>query len=251
MKEHIPYRSIKGENIDFERKRFRFWLETVPIDIRKMEYDLWREYRTLFQINKFQWENAQGAGRHRVIPSYPPGQKEIDWHTFSLSFLFGEDRKDRFREIIQEVKSDLPKIFYTFKEIVEQDIDIAALSGSSVYGPRKVGEFLSDIDVCFLHNSKDKIKTLEIMADKSLKVLGKPYHLLTTGAEDETRGTHADIHWLLYPHVPLFNRLEDDKLKEIIKNLVDETHARMDQLDFKLHELRDTIDKQKEGIHLG
>lgn len=47
----LPYLNKKQTPVNFERKRFEFWLENVPSDIRRWEYDLWKCYKVLAQID--------------------------------------------------------------------------------------------------------------------------------------------------------------------------------------------------------
>lgn len=145
-----PYFDKELHEIDFESRRFRFWLETVPPDIRRLEYELWRRYRILHHISLYQHEHREHKGRFKIKPPYTEEQEKIDWKTFSSTFLLGEERKKRFQEIVSQTENDLPRIMDFYGEKMPDDhVDIIALAGSAVYGPRELGARLSDIDLRF------------------------------------------------------------------------------------------------------
>jgi len=246
-----PYISKENKEIDFESKRLQFWLETVPPDVRRIEYDLWKRYRTLHHLNLHQFEHKEKKGRFTVTPQYSPGQEEIDWKEFSHTFLTGEDRQKRFRDIIKQTETDLPKIFETLGDDLQQNVLIVALTGSTAYGPRKLGSRFSDTDLRLLFDVADDSLNTEIMPNAALKELGTPYHIIGTGTTDTARGPHSDIHWLLYPHYPLQNHLSDTELKKIIANLVDETQAKSDTLKNRVTELEEIITEKRKGVIIG
>jgi len=248
----ISYLDKQGEVIDLESKRLKFWLETVPPDIRRIEYDLWKRYRLLHHLDFYQHAHKRAAGRFLVTPEYPKEQEEIDWKKFSQSFLMGKNRKERIQEIIHETKTDLPKIFeYYGDKIQKPRIDIIALSGSFAYGPRKKGSSFSDIDLRFLLHTPDSSLNIEMMPDTAIQEIGTPYHIIGTGTTDVARGSNSDIHWLLYPHYPIVNRVNDGKLKEIIVRLVQETQGKMGVLQQRLETLNDIIEERRKGIIIG
>lgn len=247
-----PYIDKKGKEVDFESKRLKFWLETVPSDVRRVEYALWKRYRIFHHLNLYQFEQKRDIGRFAFRPPYTSEQEEIDWKDFSHSFLIGEDRKKRFNEIIYQTEMDLPKIFEAFGDrFPKEHIDIVALTGSTAYGPRKPEARFSDTDLRFLFDVPNDSMNVEVMPDLALKELGTPYHLIGTGTTDAARGPHADIHWLLYPHYPLQNRLDDARLKEIIARLVNETRSNSDILKSRIAELEKLISKKREGLIIG
>lgn len=252
MTEHIPYLSREGNPINFESKRFKFWLENVPPDIRRLEYDLWKRYRIIHHLGLYQHEHKKTAGRFMITPEYSPEQEKIDWQEFSRTFLTGEDRKKRFSEVVSQTRADLPKIFLVYNDkFPEERIDIIALTGSNAYGPRKENARFSDTDVRFLFDVPDDTLTAELMPNDAMKDLGRPYHIIGTGTTDVARGPHADIHWLLYPHYPLLNRLDDLQVKTIIGNLVQETRTRADVLRTRIAELEKFISDKRQGLIRG
>src|SRR3989304_6471387 len=130
--EKRPYLDKQGNEVDFEAKRLKFWLETVPEDVRRLEYGLWRRKRLLFHSNLFRFDHKRNAGRFTTKPPYTHEQEHIDWQEFSNSFLMGQERRERFQEIIQEVERDLPEIIDRYIGSVPNDkILLVALSGSS------------------------------------------------------------------------------------------------------------------------
>lgn len=81
-----PYRNEKGDTIDFEKKRLEFWLENVPSDIRRYEYDLWRRYRELFHVLQYEHKASIRSGR-MVNPTFTQEVSEESWKEFKDSFL--------------------------------------------------------------------------------------------------------------------------------------------------------------------
>lgn len=222
-------------------KRFKFWLETVPEDVRRLEYGLWKRRRKLLHANLFHFQKQQEI-KSRATPIYTREQERIDWQTFADSFLFGEERSTRFREAITTARKDIPKIRSLYiGDIPEERILAVALWGSSVYGPRKADAPLSDIDVAFL---LDGNSTYDIKPEKAMADLGKPYHVLATGTKDEFRGD-LDFHWLLLPHYLLHTKLSPEELKRMITSLVSETMLRKDDL----ARISQTLDSEMEKRH--
>lgn len=58
------YRNPEGEFIDFSKKRLQFWLETVPKDIRRIEYELWQLRREF--INQKNLHSMQKNVRDQI-----------------------------------------------------------------------------------------------------------------------------------------------------------------------------------------
>ena len=158
-----PYVNAEGEAVDFEKKRLAFWLETVPKEIRRLEYDLWKAYRRFHHVRKYQFDNERKIGRSTLVP---PVTDELDkqlWEEFSGSFLKGEERSHRFSEIMAKVQQDIPKVLNKVSNDTREKIKLIALTGSSAYGPRREGEQLSDIDIhCLLdEETGDRKKEIE------------------------------------------------------------------------------------------
>ncbi len=249
---HIPYQLQEGVPVDFERKRLDFWLRTVPEDVRRMEYELWKRYRILHHANLFRFENKIKVGRFSIKPPYSEEQQLLDWETFTNSFLRGKVRGERFQEISAEVETDLAGIFKRYSDsIPSHRVILTALSGSSVYGPRRAGERLSDIDLNFLLDTAGPEDNLEIMPNMALADVGKPYHILATGYGEAARGPHSDIHWLLYPHYPLHNSISTEKLDDMLKALVLATRERSLELKDRVSVLDSAIAERREEDMIG
>lgn len=229
--ERIPYLDSEGEVIDFEKKRLQFWLETVPPEIRRWEYDLWKRHRKLHHARLYRFRHLQKHGRFTTFPDFTDDLDEQSWEKFGESFLKGEERKERFSEIINLTKQNLPQLLRENRTFIPKSkVRLIALTGSSFYGPRREGEYLSDIDLDFLIDEKSNKLNFEIMPEVSSEPNKIPYHLVGTGLSDNARGERNEIHWLLYPHFPISNSLSDERLKDIISNLVSATHERKDKI---------------------
>ncbi|MDD5437953.1 MAG: hypothetical protein PHC70_02295 [Patescibacteria group bacterium] len=247
---HQPYLNKEGYPVDFEKKRFEFWTQKVPYQIRRWEYDLWRCYKTLSMIDYRDYTHLNDRGRPVPVPGYSDDIKEKDWQEFRDSFLTGENRKKRFLELISQIKSDWNNVLHVNEiEIPENEIGIVALEGSGFYGPRKSEAFMSDIDIKILLDRSDNGTNFEIMP--SIKNLGKPfYHVIGTGNTDGARFHREEIHWLLYPHFPVVNKYSIEQLDAIIEAIVKDTFARQSQIEQKIAALKTVIEKRKEDIIL-
>lgn len=243
--ERKPILDRKGQEVDFESKRLKFWLENVPEDIRRLEYELWKRYRVIHHARLFQFEQKKKAGRFTIVPPYPEGQQQVDWKDFSESFLVGDERKERSQDIVNQTQIDISQIIETGLPSQADKILLAVLSGSSVYGPRKSEEQLSDIDIHFLFDTPTGEHNTEIFPGK-LSGFSQPYHIIGTGYSDEAREQRSQIHWLLYPTNPIINNLEDARLKEIISDLVEHTKARKEAIQNEIIRLDGRIEEFKE-----
>lgn len=229
--EQIPYRDSEGNIIDFEKKRLQFWLETVPPEIRRWEYDLWKRYRKLHHARFYRFSHMQKHGRFTTLPEFTNELDEQSWEQFGESFLRGEEKQERFQEIIDHAKQDLPGLLKEHKTFIPKNkIQLVALTGSSMYGPRRKEEHLSDVDLNFLLEEKSNRFNFEIMPEIPQEQNKIPYHLTGTGTNDSARNERSEIHWLLYPHFPIMNSLPDEKLKDIIGDLVLSTQKREDEI---------------------
>lgn len=245
MKEK-PYLDNEGVEVDFEAKRLKFWLETVPEDIRRLEYELWRRKRILHHANLFRFRHKEKFGRFTIKPPYTETQEKIDWEEFARSFLMGNERKERFQEIVQTVEQDIPRFLELYKDQIPLDrVLLIALSGSSVYGPRRRDEYLSDLDIGFLLDSPQSELNFEIKHERAIADLGKPYQLLGTGYTDAARGD-LDIHWLIHPHYPLQNTIDDSRLKALISGIVGETRNRHAELEEEIADLEGAIQARRQ-----
>lgn len=219
------YLNKKGEEIDFSEKRFRFWLENIPPDVRRLEHDLLKGQRELLHSNLYRFDNKRKVGRFTLIPGFTDDVREASWENFQTSFLWGEKRKERFAEIIEQVRTDLPSLIEKHSKIIPRDkIKLIALGGSSLYGPRQEKQRLSDVDLNFLIDEKTDELNFQVYPDIH-KPEEIPYHLFGTGYGDEARGPRQ-IHWLLYPHFPIENNMSEEELKTVISNLLTATEAR-------------------------
>ncbi len=249
------YLNQEGEPVDFEEKRFQFWFETVPKDLRRVEYDLWKKYRTLLHIRKYQAEHSTRHGRFRVVPEYTNEQEKIDWKEFANTFLTGESRKSRFREIVQNTQKDIPDILDMCKHVVPVErISLVAITGSCVFGPRAKDASLSDVDVRLLINDPTYVPKLGLSGNEinlALRKFGTPYHVVDTGISDASRGSFSDVHWLLQPHYPIRNMLEPAQLRAVLSSLVTETQSKIDVLRERVLELNQQIENYRQGGALG
>jgi hypothetical protein len=227
-RETMPYLNTEGNPIDFNKKRLEFWLETIPPDLRRLEYELYKRNRRLINANVYKLGHKQQHGRFTLMPAFGEELDYNAWEKFQDSFLKGDERKERFSEILESAKRDVPSLVQEHAETIpENKIKLVALGGSSFIGPRREGEFLSDIDLNFLldqENNKYNFDILPTGKDKEKT----PYHLFGTGYGDEARGEKRELHWLLYPHFPIQNSLPDDELRSIIERLVESTEERKD-----------------------
>jgi hypothetical protein len=246
----LPYLNKDQIPVNFSWKRFEFWLENVPSDIRRWEYDLWKCYKILDQIGYRDYVHLKEKGRVVPIPGYSLEIQEKDWQEFRASFLWGNERASRFQEIADQVERDWEKVLEENQvEIPKDEIGIVALEGSGFYGPRKVDASLSDIDIKILLKTKDNSQIFEIMP--SIKNTDKPfYHVIGTGETDEGRFHREEIHWLLYPHLPVFNSIGMDELSGLIDSLVISTRGRKDELETKIANLRELIEKRRGELSL-
>lgn len=246
----FPYLNKNQIPVNFERKRFEFWLENIPADIRRWEYDLWKCHKVLAQIGYRDFIHQRGRGRTILIPGYTREIQEKDWQDFRETFLLGHERIGRFREIVSQVGSDWEKMLEENQiEIMKEDVGIVALEGSGFYGPRKADTQFSDIDIKILLKVKDGLRNFEIMP--SIRNTDRPfYHVIGTGITDEARFQREQIHWLLYPHFPIYNSLGMDELRNLVRNLVTSTLARKDDLEKEILRLRELIEKRREDSSL-
>jgi hypothetical protein len=232
-----------GLHLGLEEKRLRFWLDTVPGDIRRLEYDLYKIRRRIIHANVYRTKNKKRYGR---FVSLPPFSQEFDyeeWEKFRGSFLSGEDRVERLSEIVASAKKYLPSLIKEYLNLVSsEDILLVSLSGSSFVGPRKPGEYLSDIDLDFLLSVDDNSSNFDIFAQQ--EDAKNPYHLFGTGCKDSARGENRDIHWLLYPHLPIYSTISEEELRSIVDNLVVSTQERAEEI-ASLIKKRETILENK------
>jgi hypothetical protein len=219
------YINKKGQEIDFNEKRFQFWLESIPPDIRRLEHDLLKGQRELLHSNLYRFDNRRKVGRFTVIPGFTEDVREAFWEDFQASFLWGEERKKRFSEIIEKARVDLPELLEKHSKIIPRDkIKLIALGGSSLYGPRQEKQRLSDVDLNFLIDERTDKLNFQVLPDIH-KPDETPYHLFGTGYGDEARGPRQ-LHWLLYPHYPLENNLGEEEIATITSDLLASTETR-------------------------
>lgn len=244
---HIPYENSEGTEINLSEKRMAFWTETVPEEIRRYEYELWKRYRDIFLIKQHRQKAAQISVRTDFVEPYTDEVQDKSWDKFRSSFLFGEKRKEKFNRIV-DISSDYSKKFINkiseqTGEDFESEILLTAIGGSSFYGPRKDGEELSDIDLYYLVNDQGTESNFEILPQR----FNKPeVHIIGTGYQDGSRLEREQIHWLLYPHYPLTNKLSNDKLKEVIQSMVESTTKRKGEIEAEI----DRLDKRIDGMRM-
>jgi len=233
--ESIPYIDSDSKIADFEKKRLAFWLDTVPSDVRRLEYELWKGYRSLHHLGVRQFDTREKiGGRHVLLKPFTEQDKKDSWQEFQESFLHGEDRRIRFQEILEQAKLDIPTILDRLPQEVRDKVRIIAITGSSAYGPRRAGERLSDIDINILIDTEDGLLNFEQRPSVEDKT---PYHIVVTGYGDSARLDREMIHWLLYPHVPISNAYGTRELLDIINNLVVATIPRAEEIKKKISEL--------------
>jgi hypothetical protein len=227
--ETVPYLDVEGNPIEFGKKRLQFWLETVPSDLRRLEYELYKRNRKLINANLYKSEHKKKYGRFTVMPAFTEELDYNAWERFQESFLKGEGRKDRLSKILESAKGDIPHLLEEHVKVIPaNETKLIALAGSSILGPRRENELLSDVDLNFLLDREDGKENFDILpTEESEKI---PYHLFGTGYGDNARGQRRDIHWLLYPHFPIENSLPDTELHSIIERLVVSTEKRKDEI---------------------
>lgn len=172
------YFNKRGEEINFSEKRFQFWLENIPEDIRRLEHDLLKGQRELLHSNLHGFDNRKKVGRFTLIPGFSEDVREASWEQFQKSFLWGEERKERFAKIIEQTRVDLPILLEKHSKIIPADkIKLVALGGSSLYGPRQEGQRLSDVDLNFLIDEENSRLNFQVYPDVR-KTEETPYHPL-------------------------------------------------------------------------
>jgi hypothetical protein len=244
------YFNKKGEEIDFNEKRFQFWLESIPPDMRRLEHDLLKGQRELLHSNLYRFDNKRKVGRFTFIPGFTDDVREASWEDFQSSFLWGEERKERFAKIVERTRTDLPSLIEKYSKIIPQDkIRLVALGGSSLYGPRQEKQRLSDVDLNFLIDEKTDKLNFQVYPDIH-KPEETPYHLFGTGSDDEARG-QRQIHWLLYPHFPIENNMSEGELKTTISNLLTATETRKPKITSYMESIDRRIKERAEPQALG
>lgn len=242
-KEHIPYQNFEGERMDFVTKRLEFWQETVPKDIRRWEYELWRRRRILVHSDFFAQSQEHKTLRPLQTAAFTDDIQNEYWRQFQESFLKGHERQQRFQEILSQIELDHDYLFSRIPQGVDKEkIRMIALTGSSIYGPRRKGEYMSDIDVNFLLDQNDDLMNFDIYPTIKEKDR-EPYHLFGTGFTDQSRGSR-DIHWLLYPHYPIKNTIPDDELRGIIDQLAVDTQLRKPDIEAEIQRLNILIENE-------
>ncbi|MFA4817490.1 MAG: hypothetical protein WC608_02050 [Parcubacteria group bacterium] len=249
--EEIPYLNAEENNINFEKKRFEFWLETVPADIRRLEFDLFIRQRKLFHADIYRNSKREKNGRFTLIPKFTEDVDRSMWEAYKESFLRYPEGMSRLEKILEKVRQDIPGIIKEHSnEIQAEKIQLIALGGSGFYGPRRAGEFLSDIDLNFLINEETSQLNFEQLPDASSSDEFQ-YHIRATGKADEARGENYDIHWLLYPHFPIKNEISDKDLKIIIQELIEDTRKRRQELLNKIDVLNNLLKEKAESLIIG
>ncbi len=230
---------------ELDAKRLRTWLETVPPEIRRLEYDFYKARRHFLHARKNDFENKQRVGKFTRYPAFTKEQQDDDWEMFQESFLRGGERKERFSEIIKMVKKDLPELLLSIPSEVKEKIQLIALTGSSIVGPRKSGQFLSDFDINFLIKNAGAEENFEVFPP--VKESGVPYHLRGTGYADESRGKDYNIHWLLLPYFPIESSIPKEELKTITQNLVGSTLQRLDDIRLFITNMEKNLESKRES----
>lgn len=243
--EKNPYLDREGNEIDFDKKRLKFWLETVPSDLRRLEYEFYKRNRQFINADLYRFENKEEHGRFTIVPGFTDDLNDEALEEFRNSFLKGEERKERFSEIVESTQRDLPMLLEKNADVIPEDkIRLIALGGSSFLGPRKSGKKLSDIDINFLIDQEDDRLNFDVLPDAEAPPEAIPYHIFGTGYSDEARGKGRQLHWLLYPHFPIDNKISDEELKDIIEQLIISTEQRKDKILESIKNL-DVILKEK------
>lgn len=214
--------------------------------MRRLEHDLLKGQRELLHSNLYRFDSKRKVGRFTLIPGFTDDIQEASWENFQASFLWGEERKRRFAEIIERAKIDLPELVEKHKKLIPKDkIGLIALGGSSLYGPREEGQRLSDVDLNFLIDEKTDKLNFQVLPDIH-KPEEIPYHLFGTGFSDEARG-QRQIHWMLYPHFPLENNLSEEELQTLIAGLLAATEARKPKIVEYMNSIERRLKEQGEA----
>lgn len=117
----MPNVGEEGDSVDFDKKRLRFWLETVPPDLRRLEYELYKRNRKLINANLYKYENKRRYGRFTMMPAFTEELEYNAWENFQNSFLKGEERKKRFSEILESAKNDVPVLLKEHGKIIPRE----------------------------------------------------------------------------------------------------------------------------------
>lgn len=249
--EEIPYSNSKENSVDFEKKRFEFWLETVPADIRRLEFDLFVRQRKLFHADIYRNGKREKNGRFTILPEFTKDIDKSMWEAYKKSFLSYPKGIDQLEKILEKVRGDIPGIIDEYSDkIPAEKLQIIALGGSGFYGLRRAGEFLSDIDLNFLIDEETSQLNFEQLPDNN-SLDEFQYHIRTTGKTDKARGENYDIHWLLYPHFPIKNEISNKDLKTIIRELVEDTRKRKQELLNKIDVLDNLLKEKAESLIIG
>lgn len=241
------YLDKNDQPIDFEKKRFQFWLDKVPHEIRRWEFDLWKRYKILNQIGYREHIHLKKYGRAKPFPGYTTEMQQKGWKEFKDSFLLGEERKERLQELIHDAEHDWSDLLLKNGiSISKEEIGLVALEGSGFRGPRKADTKFSDVDIKILLRRDDGSRNFEIMPSVNDTSNKHFYHVIGCGLTDSARFFRDDMHWLLYPHYPIFNTLSAEEVSTVIKDLVDSTYLRKEEIEARINSLDQQIENKRE-----
>ena len=258
--------------VQVERERdpldaLREWYKVVPEELRRVEYEYFKYFRTQKMVQKYDRDHKETHGRFIKIPEYTKESEAEDWNNFRESFLQQKERKQKLLEIISACKADIPMLQDKIKkdlldiltaskvkkEAYQLDVPQAfILGGSTVIGPRDTGKDpTSDIDIYLV--MKDESFANEPyfcghqIFDISQSGSGIKYQLIFIGENLKNFPSFMPIHILVQPHIVLSSNYSDAESAVMKKNIIDETVKNLPQIKEKLSVAQEELEKRKHG----
>lgn len=217
-----------------------FWLANVPKKLRRLEYEVWKREKKLVQARYYRFSKQRElAPKLGLMQPFNESAEEKAWENFTESFVAIPERKSELKNIVRECLHDLPSLKRKVKTRLPKDIgiDLIALTGSSVYGPRKKDSELFDRDINFLLNVGGSTHNLNIMPSNT-----EPhYQFIATGFEDDGRLKNHLFHWLLEPLLILESKISEQTLKDMVSKLVRQTLKRKGEINKEIENLEDQL----------
>lgn len=217
-----------------------FWFENVPKELRRLEYEVWKREKKLVQARYYRLSKQRElAPKLGLMQPFNKSGEEKAWENFTESFVATPERKTELNNIVRECLHDLPSLKRKVKARLPKEIGInlIALTGSSVYGPRKKDSELFDRDINFLLKVVGSTHNLNIMPSNT-----EPhYQFIATGFEDGGRLKNQLFHWLLEPFLILESKISVQTLKDTVRELVRQTLKRENEINKEIENLEDRL----------
>lgn len=236
----------------------REWYRIVPEDLRRIEYEYYKYFRTRKMMQKFQALHKETHGKFSIIPDYTQKQEDEDWQSFKESFLRSPQKKKTLLEMLNSCKKDIPRIRERIREDLLDLISIKRLrepqaivvGGSAVIGPRDVTvDPSSDIDLYVVMKDESFTRGLPHdwqVIDLSQKETGVKYQIMYVGESAANIPSFTPIHILAQPHIVLDSLYEDDVLETMTQKIVKDSAASLPVLTTKLRLLENELERKKE-----